>query len=103
MNKKDKKDHWIIYVRYFSFALSFGVTMILAILLGLFGGRWLDRQLSTDPIFMLLGIFFGIAAGFYRLWSELSILQQEGRLNKKTITKKINKRDEIQKNDAEQE
>ena len=31
MNKKDKKDHWIIYVRYFSFALSFGVTMILAI------------------------------------------------------------------------
>ena len=77
--------------------------MILAILLGLFGGRWLDRQLSTEPLFMLLGIFFGIAAGFYRLWSELSILQQEGRLNKKTITKKIDKRDEIQKNDAEQE
>ncbi|MGI5875485.1 MAG: AtpZ/AtpI family protein [Dethiobacteria bacterium] len=77
MNKKDKKNHWMIYVRHIDFALSFGITMILTTLLGIFGGKWIDQQLGTGPIFLLLGIILGIGAGFYSLWSELINLQQE--------------------------
>lgn len=49
--------------------------MIAAILLGLYGGWWLDRRLETFPLFMLLGIFLGIGIGFYSLWRELNAIK----------------------------
>ncbi|HOB29064.1 MAG: AtpZ/AtpI family protein [Dethiobacteria bacterium] len=69
-----EKKGFMKYVRYTNLALSYGLTMILAIFLGFYGGDWLDRRLGTSPIFMLLGIFLGVGAGFYSLWSELSKL-----------------------------
>lgn len=68
------KKSWIKYLRYLNLALSFGISMVLTILLGVYGGDWLDRRLGTSPVFLLLGIFLGIGAGFYNLWSELSKL-----------------------------
>ena len=69
-----KKKNWLKYARYINLALSFGISMILILLLGIFGGDWLDRRLGTSPLFLLLGIFLGVGAGFYNLWSELSKL-----------------------------
>lgn len=70
------KKSWIKYLRYLNLALSFGISMVLTILLGVYGGDWLDRRLGTSPVFLLLGIFLGIGAGFYNLWSELSKLNE---------------------------
>lgn len=49
-----------------------GVELAIAILLGLFGGQWLDRRLGTGPWLLILGVFLGAAAGFYNLYRALT-------------------------------
>lgn len=81
-----KKSDWVKQARYLNMALSLGISMVLVILLGVFGGDWLDRRLGTSPAFLLLGIFLGIGAGFYNLWSELSAIlevNKKGKLEEK--------------------
>jgi len=70
-----KNRSWFTAARYYNFGISFGITTISAILLGLYGGWWLDRRLGTLPIFLLLGVFLGIGISFYSLWSELKALK----------------------------
>jgi ATP synthase protein I len=69
-----KKPQWVRYIHHGNLALSFGITMIAAVFLGLYGGWWIDRRLGTFPVFMLLGVFLGVGAGFYSLWKELNAL-----------------------------
>jgi F0F1-type ATP synthase assembly protein I len=42
---------------------SVGLELAISVLLGLFGGRWLDGRLGTEPWLMLVGICVGFAAG----------------------------------------
>ncbi|MFC5711512.1 AtpZ/AtpI family protein [Thalassorhabdus alkalitolerans] len=37
------------------------------LLVGIFGGRWLDGLLGTEPLFLVLGILGGLGAGVYGL------------------------------------
>jgi F0F1-type ATP synthase assembly protein I len=69
-----KKPQWVRFIHHGNLALSFGITMIAAVFLGLYGGWWVDRRLGTFPAFMLLGVFLGVGAGFYSLWQELNAL-----------------------------
>jgi ATP synthase protein I len=41
------------------------------ILVGVFGGRWLDSYFQTSPTFMLIGVFIGMATGVYGLFRLL--------------------------------
>ncbi|WP_163580478.1 AtpZ/AtpI family protein [Gracilibacillus saliphilus] len=34
-------------------------------LIGLFIGRNIDKYLSTSPLFLVIGLFLGLGAGFY--------------------------------------
>lgn len=34
-------------------------------LVGLFGGRWLDGKIGTEPLFLIIGLLLGLAAGVY--------------------------------------
>lgn len=43
---------------------SMGIAMVLATLMGLFFGLYLDRHLDTAPFLTLIFLFVGIAAGF---------------------------------------
>jgi ATP synthase protein I len=43
---------------------SVGFAMVLATVIGLAGGYYLDLWLGTKPVVLLLGLGFGIAAGF---------------------------------------
>src|SRR2546426_6086607 len=45
---------------------SIGMTMVLATVIGLAGGYYADRWLGTSPIFLLVGLGLGIAAGVGR-------------------------------------
>lgn len=45
-----------------------GMTFVVSTVLGLAGGYWADRWLGTSPWLMLLGLGFGIAAGFVNLF-----------------------------------
>jgi ATP synthase protein I len=38
-----------------------------SILVGIFGGRWLDRVMGTVPLFMIIGLFLGLATGIYAM------------------------------------
>jgi ATP synthase protein I len=42
-------------------------SLVGSILIGTFGGRWLDKQLGTEPIFLIIGLFLGLAAGIYSM------------------------------------
>ncbi len=44
-----------------------GITLVVATVIGLAGGYWLDRWLGTAPWLTMIGLGFGIAAGFVNL------------------------------------
>ncbi len=67
-----KKLQWAKFARYANLALTFGITMIAAVFLGLYGGWWVDRRLGTFPVFLLIGVILGVGLGFYSLWKELA-------------------------------
>jgi F0F1-type ATP synthase assembly protein I len=53
-----------------AYALSLGFGVAIPLALFIVGGVWLDGSLNSSPIFLLLGVLFGmIGAGysFYRL------------------------------------
>jgi ATP synthase protein I len=45
-----------------------GIELAVAMVIGLFGGRWLDGVFGTEPWLQWLGFGFGIAAGFRSLF-----------------------------------
>ena len=56
-----------------------GIQFPVAIVLGFFFGRWLDRHLGTQPWLTIVFSLFGIAAGFVNLFR---ITAQAGRAEK---------------------
>ena len=48
-----------------------GVQFVVAILLFLYIGKWLDAKLGTAPWLLMLGVFVGAAAGFYSFYRRI--------------------------------
>ncbi len=48
-----------------------GLSAVGSILVGVLGGLFLDRTLHTSPLFLLIGIFLGIAAGVLGIYKML--------------------------------
>jgi len=66
MEKKDKsKRKTYMAVADLS---TMGIAMVLAIILGLAAGLYIDSRLGTEPIFTLLFILMGILAGFRMMY-----------------------------------
>ncbi|MGD6842260.1 AtpZ/AtpI family protein [Bacillus infantis] len=38
-----------------------------SVLIGIFLGRWLDDVIGTEPLFLILGLLIGLAAGIYAM------------------------------------
>jgi ATP synthase protein I len=51
---------------------SIGITLVVATVIGLAGGYYLDRWLGTSPWLTLVGLLFGIAAGFVNLFRTVN-------------------------------
>lgn len=79
----NKKHSYMTYAKYANMAMSFGLTMTAGILLGFYGGRWLDGRFGTGPWLMLAGMLLGVAVGFRSIWSELMTLEKELKTEKK--------------------
>lgn len=47
---------------------SMGISVVLAIAIGVFTGLKLDEWLGTEPWFFFIFLFFGIAAGFRNIY-----------------------------------
>jgi len=55
---------------YFALFSEIGIVLLVTTLAGVLVGYWVDQQLGTVPIFVLVGLFVGLAAGaraVYRL------------------------------------
>ena len=48
-----------------------GLELALSVLVGLFGGQWLDKKLGTHGILTLVGLGYGLAAGARAVWRAL--------------------------------
>ena len=59
-----EKENWWNYAQI-------GLELAGAVLLGFFGGFWLDKKLDTLPWLTLAGAVLGLAGGFYRVAKEL--------------------------------
>ena len=53
-----------------------GLELSMSVLVGLFGGRWIDGKLGTN-VFALLGFAIGVITGFRFLWVALQAAQRE--------------------------
>jgi F0F1-type ATP synthase assembly protein I len=45
--------------------LEVGWFVGIAIVAGVLGGRWLDTKLGTQPFFVIIGLFLGLATAIY--------------------------------------
>lgn len=60
---------------------NIGIEMLVAVLLGTFGGYLLDRWLHTRPWLMIVGFVLGAAAGFRNIFR---LMVSEEKKEKKT-------------------
>lgn len=51
-------------IRELGYFASLGMSVAFAIFIGLGIGYWLDKKFGTEPVLLLVGLGFGIAAGF---------------------------------------
>ena len=54
-----------------------GMTLVLATVIGLAGGYYLDKWLGTSPWLTLIGLGFGIAAGFVNLFRTVNRAERD--------------------------
>ena len=58
---------------YFGLFSEIGIVLLVTVLVGVLAGYWADQQLRTLPLFLLVGLFVGLALGaraVYRLISR---------------------------------
>ena len=56
---------------------TIGMTLVIATVIGLAGGYYLDRWLGTSPWLTLIGLLFGIAAGFVNLFRAVKRAERD--------------------------
>jgi F0F1-type ATP synthase assembly protein I len=56
---------------------TLGLELVLSIVIGLFGGRWLDGKLGTEPVLTFVGLGFGLAAGFRFVYRAATRMRAE--------------------------
>ena len=62
-----KRDDWDL-LKLAALMSTVGIALVIATFIGLYIGVALDRHLGTSPLFTLLFLILGIAAGFWNLW-----------------------------------
>ena len=51
--------------------VGLGFELVVPLLLGLFGGQWLDRRFGTAPWLLLAGVGLGAVVGFLNLYRRV--------------------------------
>jgi len=55
-------------IRSLGMISTMGISVAVAIIIGVYFGRQLDKWLGTGPWFFFIFLFFGIAAGFRNIY-----------------------------------
>jgi F0F1-type ATP synthase assembly protein I len=59
--------------------VGLGFELVAPLLVGLFGGQWLDRRFGTAPWLLLTGVFVGAAAGVLNMYRRIVPPDEPGR------------------------
>jgi F0F1-type ATP synthase assembly protein I len=73
--KSGSGERWSAFV-------NIGLTFTIAVLLGFFAGRWLDQKCHTQPLFTLVGVFWGLGGSFWYLIRKIKELDDTGKQEK---------------------
>ena len=65
-----------------------GFYIAIAIILGIWGGHWLDGKMNTSPLWLIIGLFLGIAVAALGVYNMIKPFKDEA---KKTDNNKKNK------------
>ena len=62
---------------------AIGLTLVLAIVIGTFAGKWLGSKFGNQQLGLIIGFLFGTVAGFIQMYKSISrwnrsIEQQKG-------------------------
>jgi F0F1-type ATP synthase assembly protein I len=65
---------------YKAMALMTGILsqLVGCILIGLFGGKWLDEAVGTTPLFLIIGLFLGLGTGVFGMIRLISKFSGDG-------------------------
>jgi len=58
--------------------LTLGWYVAACIVGGILAGVWLDQQFGVPPLFLLLGLFLGLAAAFWGMFKMLQDVSKYG-------------------------
>jgi len=61
----------------YDLALRWAITLTVAVLAGVFAGRWVDQKLGTTPLFILIGLFWGVGGSFFSIYLQLKKMQEK--------------------------
>lgn len=56
---------------------TLGLEIVAFLLIGLFGGRWLDERYGTEPWFFWGGLLFGVAGGVRSIQRAMIAMRRE--------------------------
>ena len=59
--------------------VGLGFELVAPLLVGLFGGQWLDRRFGTPPWLLIAGVLVGAAAGVLSLYRRIVAPGETGR------------------------
>jgi ATP synthase protein I len=59
--------------------IGVGWFIAISILLGVWGGLWLDEKLGTSPIMVIVGLILGLIVAFYGVYRMLLPLMRDRR------------------------
>lgn len=51
------------YAGWFDLALQMSFTLAISVVALTLGGHWLDKQLGTTPLFLIIGVMWGAGGG----------------------------------------
>jgi ATP synthase protein I len=65
--------------------MGMGFYIAIAIILGIWGGHWLDGKMNTGPLWLLIGLVLGIAVAALGVYNMIKPFMEDA---KKTDNKK---------------
>lgn len=79
-DKDDRNGNKFLELSFYrAYAIYTGIVfqLVMAIVLGVLGGRYLDQKLDTQPVFLVVGVVLGSTLGFYNLFRLLKYHQSK--------------------------
>ncbi len=56
---------------------TLGLEFVLSVVLGLYGGRWLDQKYGTNGALTAAGLLLGVVTGFRAIWRVAKRAERE--------------------------